>query len=278
MPAITIPQLSEYRQDGYVIVRQMFDQTEIQLLQRAAKLDRELEEHSYSRQDAEGGSVRLSLWNHPGDSLYGMFARCQRIVDSMEHILSGEVYHYHSKMILKDAKVGGTWEWHQDYGYWYQNGLLFPLLSSVMIAVDPARKENGCLQVLKGSHLMGRINHGVTGGQAGADPEKVAEAEKRLDLVYCELEPGDVVFFDCNLLHRSDRNYSDQPRWTMICCYNAARNDPYKDSHHPRYTALQKVDDDQIMAVGLKRFSDDDSQIDWNSPLKDQSVESLANS
>ena len=81
MPAITIPQLSEYRQDGYVIVRQMFDQTEIQLLQRAAKLDRELEERSYSRQDAEGGSVRLSLWNHPGNSLYGMFARCQRIVD-----------------------------------------------------------------------------------------------------------------------------------------------------------------------------------------------------
>ena len=64
----------------------------------------------------------------------------------------------------------------------------------------------------------------------------------------------------------------------MICCYNAARNDPYKDSHHPRYTPLHKVDDGQIMAVGLKRFSDDDSQIDWNSPLKDQSVESLANS
>ena len=81
----------------------------------------------------------------------------------MERILGGEVYHYHSKMILKDAQVGGTWEWHQDYGYWYQNGLLFPLLSSVMIAVDPSRRNNGCLQVLKGSHRMGRLNHGITG-------------------------------------------------------------------------------------------------------------------
>ena len=69
-----------------------------------------------------------------------------------EQILGGEVYHYHSKMILKDAKVGGAWTWHQDYGYWYQNGVLFPDLISVFIAVDPCTKENGCLQVIEGSH------------------------------------------------------------------------------------------------------------------------------
>jgi hypothetical protein len=26
-------------------------------------------------------------------------------------------------MIMKDAKTGGAWAWHQDYGYWYQNGV-----------------------------------------------------------------------------------------------------------------------------------------------------------
>ena len=36
----------------------------------------------------------------------------------------------------------------------------------------------------------------------------------------------------------------------MICCYNAASNDPYMDSHHPRYTKLNKVDDEQILVVG----------------------------
>ncbi|MAT74521.1 phytanoyl-CoA dioxygenase family protein [Candidatus Poribacteria bacterium] len=266
MPSLTDQQLTSYQQDGYVIARQMFDSAEINLLSRAAKTDPELDRRSYAQDDAEGGSVRLTLWNQPGDSLYGMFARCRRIVDSMERILGGEVYHYHSKMILKDAQVGGTWEWHQDYGYWYQNGLLFPLLSSVMIAVDPSRRNNGCLQVLKGSHRMGRLNHGITGEQAGADREKVGEAEKRLELVYCELEPGDTLFFDCNLLHRSDQNRSDQPRWTLICCYNAARNDPYKDSHHPRYSPLQKVSDNQVKAVGLKRFADSIGEADWFTP------------
>ena len=33
-------------------------------------------------------------------------------------------------MIMKDARVGGAWAWHQDYGYWYQNGVLFPDLVS----------------------------------------------------------------------------------------------------------------------------------------------------
>ena len=91
----------------------------------------------------------------------------------MEAFLGGEVYHYHSKMILKEPRVGGAWEWHQDYGYWYQNGCLFPDMASCLIAIDPATRANGCLQVLRGSHRMGRIEHGRFGGQTGADPERV---------------------------------------------------------------------------------------------------------
>ena len=79
----------------------------------------------------------------------------------------------------------------------------------------------------------------LTGDQAGADAERVDEILKRLPLVHVEMEPGDALFFHANLLHRSDQNRSDKPRWSMICCYNAARNDPYKESHHPRYTPLR---------------------------------------
>ena len=71
--------------------------------------------------------MRLSLWNHPGDGIYGMFARCERIVRPASSSSAARSYHYHSKMIMKDAKVGGAWAWHQDYGYWYQNGVLYPL-------------------------------------------------------------------------------------------------------------------------------------------------------
>ncbi len=272
---LTDAEIELYRRDGFVLVRGMFDAQEIGLLLRAAKEDKALGEHAFGRADGEGGVVRLSLWNHPGDGIYGMFARCRSVVDSCERLLGGEVYHYHSKMIMKEPRVGGAWTWHQDYGYWYQNGALFPLLTSVSIAVDRATRENGCLQVLKGSHLCGRIDHTLTGEQAGADTERVAEIAKRCELVYVEMEPGDALLFDSNLLHRSDQNRSEHPRWSMICCYNAARNDPYKESHHPRYTPLKKVEDSAIVEAGLKRFAEA-GEVAWLDPDHDASAKSLA--
>jgi hypothetical protein len=273
---ISPEQTREYRDRGFTLARGLFEKDEIDLLRRAAKEDRALDQHSFSRADGEGGQVRLSLWNHPGDTIYGMFARCEAIVNSAEKLLEGEVYHYHSKMIMKDAKVGGAWAWHQDYGYWYQNGVLFPLLTSAFIAVDPATKENGCLQVIEGSHELGRIDHVLTGDQAGADKARVEEILKRLPLVYVEMEPGDALFFHSNLLHRSDQNRSANPRWSMICCYNAARNDPYKESHHPRYTPLVKVPDSAIREAGLKRFADSKADVAWLDEKEDQSARSLA--
>ncbi len=269
-------QVREYHDRGFVLGKQFFAPDEIDLLRRAAKEDRALDAHSLNRADGEGGQVRLSLWNHPGDSLYGMFARSESVVNSAEKLLDGEVYHYHSKMVMKDAKVGGAWAWHQDYGYWYQNGVVFPLLMSVFIAVDPATKENGCLQVVERSHELGRIDHVLTGDQAGADPERVEEVLKRLPLVYVEMDPGDALFFHCNLLHRSDQNRSANPRWSMICCYNAARNDPYKESHHPRYTPLAKVPDSAIREAGLRRFADTQADVAWLADEKDHSARSLA--
>jgi ectoine hydroxylase len=265
-------QIRSYHADGFLIVRNLFAADEIDLLRRSAKEDKVLDDHSFGKADGEGGVVRLSLWNHPGDGLYGHVARCHRIVDNVELLLGDEAYHYHSKMILKDPMVGGAWAWHQDYGYWYGNGLLFPDLASVMIAVDRATKENGCLQVIRGSHRMGRIDHVLTGDQAGADPGRVADCLKVLDLVYVELEPGDVVFFHANTLHRSDQNRSEHPRWAMICCYNSRHNNPLREHHHPSYTPLVKVSDASLTQVGMKRFAQEDA-VAWLDPHHERSYD-----
>ena len=243
---LSAAELAAYQRDGYLLARKLFDAEEMAILLSYAKQDQALSSSAYGRRDSTGRETRLALWNHPGEDLYGMFSRSPRIVDRMEQLPGGEVYHYHTKMMLKEPFVGGAWEWHQDYGYWYNNGCLFPLLASCLIAVDRANRENGCLQVIRGSHEMGRIDHGKTGDQTGADMERVEAALERMELVYIEAEPGDALFFHSNLLHRSDQNTSPNPRWSLICCYNAARNDPYKESRHPRYTPLVKVSDSAI--------------------------------
>ncbi len=252
---LTSAEVAQFERDGYIIVKGLFDVAEMDILRTAAKNDKVMEGNARQIADAEGAMARLTLWNKAGDDLWGLVARTHRIVDRMEQLLGGEVYHYHSKMSVKEPFVGGAWEWHQDYGYWYNNAVLFPDLASCFIAVDPNTRDNGCMQVLRGSHRMGRIEHGRYGDQTGADPERVEEAKKVLPLDYVVLDPGDALFFHCNLLHRSDANRSPNPRWSLICCYNAARNNPYRESHHPSYSYLEKVDDSAIKAAGAKLFA-----------------------
>ncbi|MBM4002908.1 MAG: phytanoyl-CoA dioxygenase family protein [Planctomycetes bacterium] len=244
----TPEELDSYHRDGYLLSRGLFHRSEIEKLLAFAQSDPSFQQSVYGRKDAEGKTTRLALWNEAGDSLYSMFSRSPRILGRMTQILGGEVYHYHTKMMLKEPRVGGAWEWHQDYGYWYHNGCLAPLLASCLIAVSPSTRANGCLQVLRGSHALGRIDHGRTGEQTGAEMERVEVALQRHELIHVEASPGDALFFHCNLLHRSDANYSDDPRWSLICCYNAARNDPYKESRHPRYSRLEPASNEAIEA------------------------------
>jgi ectoine hydroxylase-related dioxygenase (phytanoyl-CoA dioxygenase family) len=157
--------------------------------------------------------------------------------------------------MLKEPRVGGAWEWHQDYGYWYDNGCLYPDMASCLIAIDPATRENGCLQILEGSQRLGRINHGRTGEQAGADLQRVQAAMQRFPLVYCEMGPGDALFFHGNLLHCSAQNTSDKPRWSLICCYNTKHNDPIiTGGRHPNYSYLELWPDQRVLEVGRRHW------------------------
>jgi hypothetical protein len=255
-------EVEQFLADGYVLIPNLLAPEEVQILAGAAHADERMLGSAFELADTGGARIRLSGWNHAGDDTFGLIARLPRIVDRMEAFLGGEVYHYHSKMILKEPRVGGAWEWHQDYGYWYQNGCLFPDMASCLIAIDPATRANGCLEVLRGSHRMGRIEHGRFAGQTGADPERVDAARLRLEHIHCEMAPGAGLFFHSNLLHASALNASDMPRWALICCYNAASNSPYKSSHHPSYTTLPKVTEDAVLRSGVTVSSAEQEFID----------------
>ena len=237
---------NNFSNDGYIIKKNLFSEDEIN------KLKKFIESSSDKKNDAREtrsstGKLSITLWDHPSDDLFGKFSTNERIVKPMEEYLGDEVYHYHSKIIWKKPGDGG-FDWHQDYGYWYHNACLYPDMGSCFIMLDRATKENGCLKVLKGSHKVGRIGHGVSDTpEKTADMERIAELEKRHESVYITAEPGDVLFFHANLLHSSDENKSSDSRRTLIVCFNTKSNNPYKDSGHARYSPIEVSSYNSIM-------------------------------
>ena len=72
-------------------------------------------------------------------------------------------------------------------------------------------------------------------------------ALKTKELVYVELKAGDALFFHPNLLHRSEANLSDQPRWSLISVYNRSENVPYNEPSKSSTVPLTAVPDEALM-------------------------------
>lgn len=247
---LTAAQVAAYHQDGYLIIPGFLNNEEVNRLYHVATDDDAMSRHSYDVNDSTGKKSKLALWFTPGNDAYGLLSRSRQMVNAVDQLLEGEaaVCHFHSKLMQKEPRVGGAWEWHQDYGYWYKNEFLLPgQMISVMIAITKADKENGCLQVIKGSHKMGRVEHGFAGEQVGASQRYVDLSLKTMELLYVEVEPGDALFFHPNLFHRSEANLSEKSRWSMISCYNRQSNVPYNEKSVSCITPLQVVPDEALL-------------------------------
>ena len=255
---LSASQKKQYDQDGYLIVRNFLDAPEVALLYGLATGDNVLRNNAFEFKDQSGKHTKLTLWFTPGDDTFGLLTRSERMISAAQTLLGeGEVCHFHSKLMQKEPKTGGAWEWHQDYGYWYKNGFLYPdAMLSIMVALTEATKENGCLQVLKGSHKMGRFEHLFAGEQQGADMPFVEEALKICERVYVELNPGDILFFHSNLLHMSEANLSDKPRWSLISAYNLSYNVPFREKNTSCITPVKVVRDEAILASEPLGLSD----------------------
>ena len=255
---LSASQKAQYEQDGYLIVENFINPEEVTLLSGLATEDT-VRNNSFEFKDQSGKHTKLTLWFTPGDDTFGLLTRTSKIVGAVQTLLGeGEVCHFHSKLMQKEPRVGGAWEWHQDYGYWYKNGFLFPdAMISVMVALTEATKENGCLQVLKGSHKMGRVEHMFAGEQQGADMPFVEEALKLFERVYVELEAGDILFFHSNILHMSEANLSDRPRWSLISAYNLSYNKPFREKNTSCITPVNVVPDNAIMESDPRGLSED---------------------
>ncbi len=218
--------LEAYRRDGFVRVPEFFDATELEPLLDADREDPTVRGSLYGMVDNDGAPHPICIWTELGDDIIGIVPRMKRMVEATEALLEEPCYHWHSKITVKPPGCDARIDWHQDFASWYDDGVPFPKLLTVGIAVEPATTENGCLQLIPGSHQIGKMDY----LDARSFERRLEHAQKTLGLVHCEMNAGDAVFFHCNTLHGSASNHSDSSRLMLFVSYNAVANEPIRDA------------------------------------------------
>lgn len=246
----------EFARNGYVILREFLPEATAHALKDMAAADKVMADNAYERTDADGRKSKVTLWYEPGEDVFGRLSCSDRMIAQIGDCLGGAACFFHAKLMQKEARSGGAWEWHQDYGYWYDDGFLSADMASCYVALDPAVRENGCLMVMPGTHKYGRIRHGTVGEQVGADMARVEMLQARHETVYVELAAGDAVIFHANLLHSSNPNLSERSRWGLISSFFRADNESVLDDPRFRRKAIAPIPHGEILSGA--RASDPD--------------------
>ncbi len=206
----------------------------------------------YGLLDKTGSPHPICIWTELADDVIGMLPRMARMIDTTEMLLGEPCYHWHSKLTVKPPGCKAHITWHQDYTSWYDDGVMFPQLLTVGIAIEPATRANGCLQLVPGSHCLGRLSY-----EQSFDV-RVEKAKQTLGVVPCEMDPGDGVFFHCNTLHGSESNETDTSRLMLFSSYNAVANQPIAAARgNNERGAFMNIPFDERLFKPIEKLSDD---------------------
>ena len=146
-----------------------------------------------------------------GSSVFLDLAHDADILDLVEHVIGPNIILWGCHVFCKPGGTGLETPFHQDGHYWP----IRPLATcTVWIALDRSDQENGCLQVIPGSHQRQElIAHGheerddlVLSQRASSDAYDADAA------VALELDPGEMSLHDVYLVHGADANRSQRRR------------------------------------------------------------------
>jgi hypothetical protein len=162
------------------------------------------------------------------------------ILDLVTPLLGEDIALFSSHFICKPAGTGQRVPWHEDSAYW--KGQLDPMeVVTVWLAIDPSRRENGCLRVVPGTHRHGYSDYQPVGDPDGSTFSEEIRNPKRFEerAVDLILEPNQASLHDGRIIHGSDANRSALRRcgYTMRYVSTNSRFDRERHPWHQMYLA-----------------------------------------
>jgi ectoine hydroxylase len=249
--ALTPDERRAWRDDGFFIRRLQLRTSELEALRDAAervvaRVTREAQsagehyaidgnrycevpESTLQYEHAPGsGTARVIEPFHHLDTRFEALIDDPRCVEPARGLVGApEIALFTSKLNLKRPREGSAFRWHQDSPYWAHATPHLERLPNLMLALDDADAENGCLRVVRGSHraglLPGQPEQGVL-GPLFTDPRSFDVEEQ----VPAEMPAGSLLFFHPHTVHGSAPNRSERPRRALLFTYQPAGHRMFK--------------------------------------------------
>ena len=244
---LTPEQIESYNEDGFLVLDGLFDPSELQILYddfnnivgnwadtyyEQGQLSNLFEDDPFEHrlfsiyQAMEGNCHELLSAVSGKRKTAGMFyvMTLHQILNVVESIIGSEILvhpQFNARAKLPDGK--SVVPWHQDLGYLHKNAEDTFMVNFWLPLVD-ATVENGCLEIIRGSH-----NYGIIPYNNGAE-DLVPESIPRGEVVCCPISVGSVLMIQHKTVHRSMPNFSDHIRWSLDIRYSDPRLPTGRDS------------------------------------------------
>lgn len=223
--------MTEYIENGYLIIRDFFQVNDIQnCLQHTG------ENIGMDIAEPNGKEMRSKTAVHNSEPFKSLLHK-RELVELVLSILGGGYYVHQSRINYKKAFNGTGWSWHSDFETWHsQDGMPEMRCVSAMISLTENTDCNGSLMVVPKSHhfFYGSPKGMNTGAENEFADQKEGvpdtEALKKFfrnskgEIVLLTCKPGDLILFDCNLLHVSNPNMTSKDRTNLFFVFNSIDN------------------------------------------------------
>jgi phytanoyl-CoA hydroxylase len=223
---LSAAQLDEFAREGFLVTNDVISMAEVEAL-RAACENNEIDQ-KWKEVDRTVHSLTLTE-RHP---LFLQLAKDPRIVSLVTQLIGPDVQLQHSKLAAKPlTKNAGPFGWHQDYAYFPHTNYE---LVAVMVMLDDATLDNGCMSMVRGSHKLGLLNHINDKGYFTGSCLETDHWEKNpQNVIPVTPKAGGISVHHCLTLHGSGPNLLGIPRRGLVFQYRAADAYQLADSIFP---------------------------------------------
>ena len=218
-PRLSADQVESYRDQGYLIVRDpILPADKFDGLKKAFE---DILAALPAGERPEGMSMLHLLHPHLFEWIFD-----DSVLDLVEPILGPDIAVFASHFVCKPKGNGRRVPWHEDSAYWKTQ--LDPMeVCTVWLALDPSRRENGCMQVIPRTHRTGRKGYSdyapVDATENVFPSEILKSARDDSQAVALELEPNQASLHDARIMHSSAPNLSTMRRCGFTMRYISTR-------------------------------------------------------